>query len=175
MGLQRTTHWATRELHDFLLARAETPFAWGTNDCCLFAADAIAAMTGVDIAVDFRGEDGEPAYTDEASALEMIRNVTGGESVADAAWWCAEKFEMPEWPYPLQAQRGDLVVVENGGRLIAGLVHLSGRHVVTMAESGIVKLPITAIKRAWSTSCGSRPLRGEGDSEQKVKSGDVSL
>ena len=39
MPFKRTPHWATRELHQFLLERARTPFSWGANDCCLFAAD----------------------------------------------------------------------------------------------------------------------------------------
>lgn len=151
MPLTRKLHWATRSLHEFLLARARLPFAWGTNDCCLFPADAIEAFTGTDIAADFRGK-----YTDEASAFELIKTVTGAgadplTAVADAAAWCAAKHGLEEWKYPLMAQRGDLVVIENGGRLIAGIVHLSGRHVVSMAESGAVKLLVTqaAIRRAW--------------------------
>jgi hypothetical protein len=151
MPLQRQLHWATRALHDFLLARASTPFAWGINDCCLFPADAILAFTGTDIADDFRGK-----YSDEASAFALIQTVTGigtdpKTAVADAAAWCAAKHGLVEWTYPLMAQRGDLVVFENGGRLIAGLVHLSGRHVISMSDTGIVKLLITPtlIRRSW--------------------------
>ena len=146
MALTRTEHWATRELQQFLLARAKTPFAWGSNDCCLFPADAIEAFTGIDIADDFRNK-----YATEADAWALIKTVTGGATVADAAAWCANKHGLVEWPQPLFAQRGDLVVIENAGNLIAGIVHLTGRHVVTMAETGIVKFPITRslIKKAW--------------------------
>jgi hypothetical protein len=144
MPLIRTEHWATREFHDFLEARATTPFGWGSNDCCLFPADAIASFTGVDLADDFRGK-----YSSEEEAWALIESVTGGKTVADAAAWCADKHGLSEWHHPLQAQRGDLVVALNAGNLIAGVVHLSGRHVMTVAEAGAVRLPIRSIQRAW--------------------------
>lgn len=145
MTLQRKPHWETRAFHDFLLARAATPFAWGSNDCALFAADAVLAITGQDIAAEFRGR-----YADEDGALAAIREIAGGATVEDAAEWCARNCGMREWISPLLAQRGDLVCVDNGGTVIAGVVHLNGRHVVTMAQDGLVRLPITATRRAWS-------------------------
>lgn len=148
MPLQRHQHWATRSFHEFLRGRRAAPFAWGTNDCALFAADAIQAFTGVDIAAEFRGVDGKPAYTDEASAMALIAKVTGGSTIEDAAAWCAEKHGLVEWSNPLFAQRGDLVLVENAGRLISGVVHLCG-HVAAMAESGHVRLNISAVRRSW--------------------------
>jgi hypothetical protein len=144
MALQRTTHWATRELDSFLRDHRHTPFAWGLNDCCLFAANAIQAFTGTDIAADFRGK-----YTDEASAFALIKSVTGSSTVADAVAWCAEKHGLLEWPTPRYAQRGDLLVMENGGAQIAGVLHLSGRHGISMAQDGPVRLPLSAIVRAW--------------------------
>jgi hypothetical protein len=145
MPLTRTEHWATREFHAFLLDRARTPFAWGTNDCCLFPADAIESFTGTDLAADFRGK-----YTDEASAFAAIKSVANGTTVADAAAYCAYKLGLKEWPFPLLAKRGDLVVIEQPGGLIAGVVHLNGRHVISVGEKGLLRLPITAVKRAWA-------------------------
>lgn len=144
MPLTRTPHWATREFHDFLIARASVPFAWGTNDCSLFPADAIQSFTGVDLADDFRGK-----YSTEAEAFALIKSVTGGTGVAAAAEYCAAKHGLFEWLTPKCAQRGDLVVVENAGQEIAGIVHLSGSHIVSVAESGLVRLPITSVVRAW--------------------------
>jgi hypothetical protein len=150
MTLKRTTHWATREFHQFLKDRAETPFAWGTNDCCLFPADAIQSFTGVDLATEFRHK-----YTNEASAFAAIAEIAGGATVEDAAVWCAEKAGLSEWvdasgtPLPLMARRGDLVVIEDSGRIIAGVVHLNGRHVVSVGEAGLKRLPLTAVTRAW--------------------------
>jgi hypothetical protein len=145
MALIKKEHWHTRAFDTFLRERATTPFTWGDNDCCTFAADAIHAITGTDIAADFRGK-----YTTEIGALRAIAKVTGGTTVADAAAYCAAKHGLVEHTYPLMAKRGDLVVLDNDGNLIAGVVHLNGRHVISVSESGAVRLPITSIVRAWS-------------------------
>jgi hypothetical protein len=142
--LVRKEHWATRAFNDFLMARAREPFAWGSNDCALMAADGIEAMTGVDIAADFRGR-----YSTEAEAFALIRAVTGGETVEDAAAYCAAQFDLPEWVYPWGASRGDLVILPDQGRLISGLVHLNGRDVVAVGEEGLKRLSFTSIVRAW--------------------------
>jgi hypothetical protein len=133
------------------MERARAPFAWGRNDCALFAADGIEAITGVDIAGDFRGK-----YSDEASAMALIKTVCGGATVADAAVYCAEKHGLKEWtdksgkPQPLFARRGDLVVfVAPTGSLVAGLVHLNGRHLVAVGEQGLYRFPISKALRAW--------------------------
>lgn len=144
MPLNKHEHWQTRSFHAFLLERCEQPFAWGTNDCALFAADAILANTGIDIAAEFRGK-----YATEEGAFAAIKSITGGATVADAAAWCAENHGLIEHEFPLMAKRGDLVIVANGANLIAGVVHLNGRHVVVISESGIRRLPITNVKRAW--------------------------
>jgi hypothetical protein len=144
MALQKKEHWQTRAYHAFLLERARVPFAWGANDCALFAADGILAITGTDIADDFRGK-----YSTEAEAFALIKTVTGGTTVADAAAWCANKHGLRERVHPLMAQRGDLVVVESSGLLISGLVHLNGRHVVVASGKGLNRLPIMNVKRSW--------------------------
>ena len=144
MPIQRSSTRLTKELDVFLRENANAKFVWGTLDCSLFAANAIQAMTGVDIADDFRGK-----YADEASAFALIKTVTGGTTVADAAAHCASKHGLTEWKYPLQAQRGDLVVVQNGTNLIAGVVDLSGKYVASIGETGILRVSIRNIKRAW--------------------------
>lgn len=144
MGLIRVQHWDTRAYHDFLMARAHTPFAWATNDCAMFAADGVLAITGVDIAADFRGK-----YSTEAQALAAIESIAGGSTIADAAAWCAAKHDMAEWPHALLARRGDLVVAADSGRLIAGLVHLNGREIVAPGDRGLMLLPLSAVQRSW--------------------------
>ena len=151
MPLKKHEHWQTRAFHNFLLENADKPFAWGTHDCALFAANAILANTGVDIADDFRGK-----YITQLGAFKTIKQVTGGTTVADAAAYCAAKHGLVEHTYPLMAKRGDLVVVENGGNLIAGVIHLNGVHAISVSESGLVRLPIadvtgkSNIVRSWS-------------------------
>lgn len=144
MALVRKDNWDTKDLHDFFLNRERVPFQWGANDCCIFVADAILSFTGTDIAVDFRSK-----YNDKDGAFATIKSVTGGNSVEDAAEYCAVKFGLPELTHPLMAQRGDLVVVKNGQDLIAGIVHLNGRQVVVVSEAGLLRAPIRTIKRAW--------------------------
>ena len=151
MPLDKHQHWHTRAFHTFLLDSAGQPFEWGVNDCCLYAANAILAYTGVDIASEFRG-----IYKSEFGALRAIKEVTGGSTVADAAAYCAQKHGLVEHEYPLMAKRGDLVVYNNAGNLIAGIVHLNGRHIVSVSEDGPMTLPIcddhgnTNVVRSWS-------------------------
>ncbi len=144
MPLTRSKTWETRELPAFITAHKNVPFAWGGADCCLLAADAVLAITGTDIASDFRGK-----YTDQASALVAIRSIAGGTTVADAAAYCAGKHDLVEWPHPLQAQRGDLVVIQDAGGLIAGFVHPTGRFAMSIGEAGLKFLPLSQVKRAW--------------------------
>ena len=52
--MKRLEDWPER-LAAFVEARRAMPFRWGQNDCALFAADAVAAVTGVDLAERWRG------------------------------------------------------------------------------------------------------------------------
>ena len=145
MGLKRSPSWATKELHDFLRQRADAPFAWGKNDCCLFPADAIRAMTGVDVAAEFRGR-----YATATGAQWAIRRIAGGKTVGDAAAWCARQHGLPELPNPRFAQRGDLVTLLNAdGREMAGIVGLRGHELVTVGEAGLVVFGVEQARRAW--------------------------
>jgi len=145
MPLIRTEHWATRELHQFLQENKNITFKWGVTDCGLFAADAIKSFTGVDIAADFRGK-----YTTQIGAIKAFKTVAGGTTIADAAAHCAQKNGLTEHTHCLMAKRGDLVLLQNAGQLIAGIVHLNGRAVVSVSEKGILSQPITTVKRSWS-------------------------
>ena len=52
---QRSADWPER-LADMIEQRRSEPFAWGANDCCLFPADVVRAMTGFDFAAAWRGQ-----------------------------------------------------------------------------------------------------------------------
>lgn len=144
MALTRKLHWATRDFHRFLIDNAEKPFIWGLRDCCLFAADAVESITGVDLAADFRGQ-----YKDQESAFAAIKKITGGSTVEDAAVYCAVKHGLKELSGPLYAQRGDLVLVADNGNTVAGVIHLNGRHAVVVGETGLKRVSIRSVKRAW--------------------------
>ena len=87
---------------DALIAeRRLMPFARGTNDCCMFAADAVLAMTGRDLAADWRG-----TYSDDRGALRLIQQLGG----------LAEIGAMAGDPIPpLCADVGDVGLVEVEG------------------------------------------------------------
>lgn len=73
----RLPDWSTRL--DALVRQAHrTAFAWGVRDCCLWAADAALAVTGIDHAADVRG-----TYQDEPGALAVLQRLGGLVGVAD--------------------------------------------------------------------------------------------
>jgi hypothetical protein len=123
-------------LNDFIDARRDTAFVWGTTDCCLFAADAVEAMTGTDYVADYRG-----TYTDAKGALRLI-NDAGGLSA-----FVPKSFEEVE---PGYAQRGDVVLLEIDDRNSLG-IHL-GAVIAGQGEAGIVFVPTALAQRAWRTA-----------------------
>lgn len=85
-----------------LIARAHRePFVWGQRDCCLWAADAALALTGIDHAADLR-----ETYTDKASALAVLSRIGGLRGAADRA---GRRIR------PAFAIEGDVAIVRSGG------------------------------------------------------------
>ena len=99
-------------------------------------------MTGTDIASDFRG-----AYKTERRAFAAIRKITGADGVEAALTYVAAKHGMPEVP-PLTAMRGDLLLIEESGQRIAGIVGMDG-YAWCVGANGLHRLPITAALKAW--------------------------
>jgi outer membrane protein assembly factor BamA len=60
------------ELVRFIEERRSQPFAWGANDCCLFAADWVARATGRDPAAHYRG-----TYSSGIGAQRIIDKAGG--------------------------------------------------------------------------------------------------
>jgi hypothetical protein len=119
---------------DFARERAAMPFAWGANDCCLFAADAVLAMTGVDHGAQLRG-----TYSTALGAARVLEEHGGVAGLATAALGAA----LP----PALAGVGDVVLVETGGR--DALAICNGTSVIGAGESGLVSFGIGAAKAAW--------------------------
>jgi len=61
----RIVGWA-EAMYAAIDAASERKFAWGSHDCCLFAADILLAMTGTDYAEPVRG------YTTQEEAQAII-------------------------------------------------------------------------------------------------------
>ena len=141
MSLTRLPNWESL-LAKFLSSRRTAPYAWGTNDCCTFSADAIQAMTGTDIAADFRG------YTDEVGAYAAIKKVCNGVSASDAVSYCATKYGLVERSNAKFASRGDLLLVSNAGTIIVGILDTHGK-ASCVTDKGLAQFPISDITAAY--------------------------
>lgn len=127
----RLADWETR-LAAYMEPLRALPFAWGSHDCCTFAAGAVAAMTGASTIDEFRG-----LYTTRRGALIALRRHGAGTLEATMS----TKFAAIA---PAQAQRGDLVLI--AGNLAVNM----GRFAVTpgvMApgtpdeRAGLIRIP----------------------------------
>lgn len=126
-------------LSAFLLSRADTPFEWGVNDCALFAADAVLAITGTDIAASYRG------YTTAEEAQDILDAHGGLQGLATTGFG----FEPSE--NPLMAQRGDAVLMMLNGNLTCGIVDDSGQNIACVSEAdGLTHLPLIEALEIWS-------------------------
>lgn len=118
----------------YLKERADRPFEWGVNDCCIFAADWVRLVTGRDHAADLRG-----VYR-TASGAKLVMRAHGGPSRI-----ATEALGIP-LPTVATAQRGDVVLFESGNgpalgicagekfaavRPVGGVGYFSMRHAVT--------------------------------------------
>lgn len=133
----RLPDWPER-LTALVEARRDTPFAWGCQDCCLFAADAVLAITGRDPAAAWRG-----CYADEAGAEALLAAAGGLETLAQAV---LARFGAAECP-PALAQRGDVVLARLGNA--DGLGVVLGQDIAAPALRGLAFLPFAAARRAW--------------------------
>lgn len=94
----RYRDWTIR-LNDTIRAVKASDFAWGTLDCCLFAADCAVAVCGTDPAEDYRGK-----YSTEIGAKRALVKRHGS---LEAAWdACFERVPSAA------AQRGDICMHE---------------------------------------------------------------
>lgn len=115
---------------------AMAPFEWGVNDCCLFTADCVAAMTGHDPAARYRG-----AYRTYTGAARLIARAGGTAALVRK---CLAATEIPA----AQAGLGDvaLVVQPNGEEVVA--VH-GGAGWHAPGIDGLLWMPAHWARTAW--------------------------
>jgi len=135
LALVRLAHWP-EQLAALLFARLSMPFAWGANDCCLFAADAVQATTGADPAAHLRG-----SYSTAPQAARVLATHGGVRAIATQA------LGQP-LPNPALAQRGDVVCVPLDGRDTLGVVAGDGQWCAP-GEHGLVYRPMAEVQTAW--------------------------
>lgn len=124
--MQRHHDWPER-LHTFIESRRHASFAWGKNDCVLFFADAILAMTGVDLAEPYRG------YSNSRQAAKIVIEAGGMKELALQAG-------LKEKPIGF-VQRGEGVLVVIEERESFGVVTGTGEWCAPGA-SGLVFRPV---------------------------------
>lgn len=116
-------------------------FAWGRFDCCLFACDGVAAITGVDPAAELRGR-----YTTQLGAARVLKRFAGG-GLAEAADKIAGQLGAPAIA-PSRAQRGDVVLVETEHGPALGIIAGGGAFFPAISGGLASRDPIGAVK-AW--------------------------
>lgn len=109
----------------------------------MFAADAIRAMTDVDLAVSFRGK-----YSSSSQVRKVIGEYAGSSSVRALTERIAIDYKMPELKI-LRARRGDLVLLKRPRDYSLGIVDLNGKEIVVAFDKGLSRLPMTDAFRTW--------------------------
>jgi hypothetical protein len=126
----RLPDWKSR-LIDYLNDVDGKPYALGTHDCALFAAGAVATMTGDDMAAPFRGR-----YRTLKGGLSRIRKAGFDDHIALAQSRFAQV-------HPAYVAPGDLAVVDTGDGPALGVVQGEGIYVL-----GLDRLGVTGISDA---------------------------
>ncbi|SEM40432.1 hypothetical protein SAMN05192583_0068 [Sphingomonas gellani] len=135
--LARAPDWEER-LAVLLDRKSEEPFKWGSNDCALFACDAIKAMTGSDPAEAFRG-----TYNDRAGSAVALREHGAGTLLKTATAWLGQS------KHPAFAQRGDIVMKDRNTLGVCVGLHswfVGEEH----GQNGLVALPTADCSKAFT-------------------------
>lgn len=140
MILERFADWPQR-LAQFFLERRAQPFRWGKNDCGLFAADAVLAITGVDLAADLR-----QTYRTEHESKWIV-----GDGLEELAVRIAAAHDIPQETNWRLARRGDVVLGELALGPTLGVVGLDGMTVCFPGAEGLRSLPLAGlrVKYVW--------------------------
>lgn len=129
----RSADWPER-LDAYIEARRNLPFAWGKQDCALFAVDWVREATGVDLIPHLRG-----SWHDEVSALRVLNDVGGLRNMGEILLGAPISTAF--------AGRGDLVVVDVTGR--DGLGICLGATIAAPGEVGLTIVPRSLARLAW--------------------------
>ena len=129
----KKNNW-TLALHQQITEFNDKPFAWGTHDCCTFAADCVLAMTGIDHLAAHRG-----GYKTAAGAARRLAKVGGIEAGMIAL--------LGEPIAPALAQRGDVVCFTSPLGDTAGIC--MGTHIAAAGENGITHTPMVQAYKVW--------------------------
>lgn len=127
--ISRVSNWPTL-LSQFIEDRRRVPFAWGSNDCCLFASDWVLKATGTDPACDLRGK-----YASALGAARVLKTKGGVRGIMRSI---AEPLGMSRTDGN-QCQRGDLVIADTGNGESIGIC--IGSHAAFVGSDGLLFAP----------------------------------
>lgn len=129
----RLNDWMLR-LEKLVQERQHARFAWGSQDCSMWACDAVQAVTGHDPAQDLRG-----LYSTEAEAAALIEEGGGLPAMA-----CA-RFGAEIGPRLAAAGDVGLIATPRGDALVV----CAGGHWLAAAPFGLTLVPTASVLRAW--------------------------
>ncbi len=131
--MNRRYDWAS-QMYSVIDAHIDSPFEWGLNDCCLFAARVVDAMCGTAHEVELTKH-----YSDEASALQYIEN-SGGIEKAVASYLGESQFEG-------RPVRGDVCLIQHNDREALGIC--IGKEIAVQTTEGISYVDRSAVLKFW--------------------------
>lgn len=136
--IERLPDWLPR-LANYFDQCWRLPFEYGRHDCALFAAGGVAAMTGFDPALEFRGR-----YSSLKDGLKLVRRL-GFQTNADMV--SAHFVEIK----PCEAATGDIGAypVDDSGLWALGIVNVSRLMLLRPGEQGIGHCDFLEAKRAF--------------------------
>ena len=131
--MNKLQDWQLR-FEAFIKERQTMPFKWGVNDCAVFAADCVQALTGVDVALpELR------THTSELQAARLLKKHGGVQGIATAA--------MGQSVNVLQANVGDVVLTESEGRDMLAICN--GGTCIAPGPLGLVHLGMDSARLCW--------------------------
>lgn len=140
--MRRAPNWQSA-LSRYIVSRAHAPFRYGVMDCGLFVADALAAMTGDDVAQELRGR-----YTTRREAFAHIERICGAPTMQAVAEYLAARNGLNEVPVTM-AQRGDPLILRHGARSSLAIADLAPGYLLTPYRDGLLRLRIDLATRAY--------------------------
>jgi hypothetical protein len=123
-------------LSNYIITKRHEPFEYGVNDCCLFAAGAVEAITGEDPMSEFRGK-----YDSLKTSLKAIQDIGAGtlEATMDG--------KFPEVAIG-HAQRGDLAFFNDSvGVVVGGFAYF-------VSDDGLERINRSFWGKCWSVGRG---------------------
>lgn len=137
----RLQDWQSR-FAKFLEERQARPFKWGQQDCIIFPARAIQAMTGYNYVAQNTKEG--RGYKTRAGAEEMLENHFKGKVENVFTHFLGKPRKDIGF-----ASRGDIVLIKNRGEFAGGVIDNTGRKIVCAGPRGLLRLDKNEALMYW--------------------------